>query len=110
MRIEKLTDSSDLRPGQLLVVFNRLKACGSDVPVDVQFYRHRQGPIPWTGRIKNGRLFRHPQTTGERRANSAFQMYAGLAKALLQYTPNFLAIAIESELKLLLFASLNERD
>ena len=37
----------------------------------------------------------------------AFQAYAGLLKALLQHAPNFLVIAIESDLKLLLFASLD---
>ena len=35
----------------------------------VQFYRHRQEPVPWTRRSKNGRLFRRPRTTNERRAH-----------------------------------------
>jgi hypothetical protein len=40
----------------------------------------------------------------------AFQAYAGLLKALLQHAPNFLVIAIEPELKFLLFPSLNVGD
>ena len=40
----------------------------------------------------------------------AFQTYAGLLQALLQRTPNFLVIAIESQLKFLLFPSLDVRD
>src|SRR5207253_9583200 len=35
----------------------------------VQFYRHRQEPVPWARRSKNGRLFRRPRTTNERRAH-----------------------------------------
>src|SRR5258708_21569020 len=31
--------------------------------------RHRQGPVPGTGRVKRSRLFRHPRTTSERRAD-----------------------------------------
>jgi hypothetical protein len=41
---------------------------------------------------------------------SNFQTYAGLFQALLQHTPNFLVIAIESALKFLLFRSLDVRD
>ena len=77
MRIKKLTNSSVLKPGELLVVLHCLNQCGSDALVDlrksiatgaVQFYRHRQEPVPWIGRSKNGRLFRCPRTTNERRA------------------------------------------
>ena len=78
MRIKKLTDSSVLKPGELLVVLHCLNQCGSDALVElrksigtgvVQFYRHRQEPVPWIGRSKNGRLFRRPRTTNERRAH-----------------------------------------
>ena len=78
MRIEKLTDSSVLKPGELLVVLHCLNQCGFDALGGlrksfgagvVQFYRHRQEPVPWTRRSKNGRLFRRPRTTNERRAH-----------------------------------------
>jgi hypothetical protein len=78
MRIKKLTDSSVLKPGQLLVVLHCLNQCGFDALGGlrksigagvVQFYRHRRKPVPWIGRSKNGRLFRRPRTTNERRAH-----------------------------------------
>ena len=78
MRIKKLTDSSVLKPGELLVVLHCLNRCGYDAFVDLrksigtellQIYRHRQEPVPWTGRSGNGRLFRRPRTTNERRAH-----------------------------------------
>ena len=78
MRIKKLTDASILEPGQLLVVLHCMTERGSDAFVDlpkrvgtgvVQFYRHRQEPVPWTRRSGNGRLFRRPRTTNERRAH-----------------------------------------
>jgi hypothetical protein len=77
MRIKKLTDSSVLKPGELLVVLHGLNRCVYDALVDlrksgsgvVQFYRHRQEPVPWSSRSKNGRLFRRPRTTNERRAH-----------------------------------------
>ena len=78
MRIEKLTNSNVLKPGQLLVVLHCLNQCGSDVLFDlresirigvVQLYRHRREPVPWIGRSGNGRLFRRPRTTNERRAH-----------------------------------------
>src|ERR1700741_2206821 len=78
MRIKKLTNSSMLRPGELLVVLHCLTQCGFDAPGGfrksigagvVQFYRHRQEPVPWARRSKNGRLFRRPRTTNERRAH-----------------------------------------
>ena len=78
MDIKKLTDSSVLKPGELLVVLHCLNQCGSVALVElrksigtgvVQFYRHRQEPVPWIGRSKNGGLFRRPRTTNERRAH-----------------------------------------
>jgi hypothetical protein len=78
MRIKKLTDSSVLKPGELLVVLHCLNQCGFDALGGlrksigagvVQFYRHRQEPVPWARRSKNGRLFRRPRTTYERRAH-----------------------------------------
>ena len=78
MRINKLTESSVLKPGQVLVVLHCLNQCGSVALVelrksigtgDIQLYRHRQEPVPWTRRSKNGRLFRRPKTTNERRAH-----------------------------------------
>ena len=75
MRIKKLTDSSVLKPGELLVVLHCLNQCGSDAlgglrkSIEiVQFYGHRRA-VPWIGRSKNGRLFRRPRTTNERRAH-----------------------------------------
>ena len=78
MRIKKLTNSSVLEPGQLLVVLHYLNQRGYGALVGlrksietgvVQIYRHRQEPVPWTRRPKNGRLFRRPRTTNERRAH-----------------------------------------
>jgi hypothetical protein len=78
MRIKKLTNSSMLRPGELLVVLHCLSQCGFDALGGfrksigagvVQFYRHRREPVPWARRSKNGRLFRRPRTTNERRAH-----------------------------------------
>ena len=78
MGIKKLTDSSVLKPGESLVVLPCLNKCGFDALGGlrksigtgvVQFYRHRQEPVPWVRRSKNGRLFRRPRTTNERRAH-----------------------------------------
>jgi hypothetical protein len=78
MRIKKLTDASVVESGKLLVVLHCLNQCGFDALGGlrksigtglVQFYRHRQEPVPWTRRSKNGRLFRRPRTTNERRAH-----------------------------------------
>ena len=78
MRIKKLTDGSVLKPSQLRVVLHCLSQCGFDALFDlrksiriggVQFYRHRREPVPWIGRSGNGRLFRRPRTTNERRAH-----------------------------------------
>jgi hypothetical protein len=77
-RIKKLTDSSGLKAGELLAVLHCLSHCGFDAPGGlrksigagvVQLYRHRQEAVPWLGRSKNGRLFRRPRTTNERRAH-----------------------------------------
>ena len=77
MRIKKLTNSSVVKSGQLLVVLNCWQQCGCDALVGlrksigtgvVQFYRHREEPVPWICRSKNCRLFRHPRTTNERKA------------------------------------------
>jgi hypothetical protein len=77
-RIKKLTDSSGLKAGELLAFLHCLSHCGFDAPGGlrksigagvVQFYRHRQEPVPWIGRSKNGRLFRRPRTTNERRVH-----------------------------------------
>ena len=78
LRINKLTESSVLKPGESMVVLHCLNRCGSDALGDlrksmgtgvVQFYRHRREPVPWIGRSGNGRLFRRPRTTNERRAH-----------------------------------------
>jgi hypothetical protein len=88
MRVKKLTDSSVLKPGELLVVLHCLNQCGFDalggsrksIGVGVvQFYRHRQEPVPWVRRSKNGRLFRRPRTTNERRAH-----FSNEAKEILE--------------------------
>ena len=78
MRIKKFTDSSDIKPGELLVVLHCLNRRGYDALFElrksigtgaVQIYRHGQEPVPRTRRSKNGRLFRRPRTTNERRAH-----------------------------------------
>jgi len=88
MRIKKLTDSSVLKPGELLVVLHCLNQWGFDALGGsrksigagvVQFYRHRQEPVPWARRPKNGRLFRRPRTTNERRAH-----FSSEAKEILE--------------------------
>src|SRR4029077_9875941 len=88
MRIKKLTDSNVLKPGQLLVVLHCLNQCGFDALGGlrksigagvVQFFRHRQEPVPWARRSKNGRLFRRPRTTNERRAH-----FSSEAKEILE--------------------------
>jgi hypothetical protein len=79
MYIKKLTNSNLLKRGELLIVLNCLGRY-DDALIDlrksaqtgvVRFYRHREEPVPWVGRWKNGRCFRHPRTTNERRANCA---------------------------------------
>ncbi len=80
MYIKKLTNSDALKRGELLIVLKCLWLYRDDAFIDlrkgtktgaVQFYRHRQEPVPWVSRWKNGRCFRHPRTTNERRANCA---------------------------------------
>ena len=88
MCIKKLTDSSVLKPGQLLVVLHCLNQSGFDALGGlrksirtgvVQFYRHRREAVSWIGRSKNGRLFRRPRTTNERRAH-----FSSEAKEILE--------------------------
>jgi hypothetical protein len=80
MYIKKLTNSNVLKRGELLIALKRLWLYRDDAYIDlrqgkktgvVQFYRHRQGPVPWVSRWENGRCFRRPRTTNERRANCA---------------------------------------
>ena len=80
MCIKKLTNSKVLKRGELLIVLKCLWLYRDDAFIDlrkgtkigvVQFYRHRQEPVPWVSRWKKGRYFRHPRTTNERRANCA---------------------------------------
>lgn len=77
MRIKKLNNSNALKPGQLVVTSKGWQFCGNTAffrlqqsieNAELQFYRHRQEPVPGTGRVKHGRLFRRPRTTNERRA------------------------------------------
>ena len=78
MHIKKLTDASVLKRGELPIVLKCSKRYSDDFLIDlgkslgtrfVQFYRHRQEAVPWVSRWKNGRYFRHPRTTNERRTN-----------------------------------------
>jgi hypothetical protein len=78
MRIKKLNNSNALKPGQLLVTFKASIFYGNTAfarlrqrlePELLQFYRHRRGPVPVTGRVRHRRLFRRPKTTNERRAD-----------------------------------------
>jgi hypothetical protein len=80
MYMKKLTNSNVLKRGELLIVLKCLWLYRDDALIDlrkgtktgvVQFYRHRQEPVPWVSRWKNGRLFGHPRTTNERWANCA---------------------------------------
>ena len=78
MRFEKLKDSNLLKPGELLVVPKHCKLYGDSTLLHLpesaeigllQFYRHRQEPVPRISRAKHGRMFRRPKTTNERRAH-----------------------------------------
>jgi hypothetical protein len=78
MRFEKLKASNLLKPGGLLVVPKYCKLYGDSTLLRLpgiaeigllQFYRHRQEPVPWITRVKHGRIFRRPRTTNERRAH-----------------------------------------
>ncbi len=78
MHIKKLTNSNALYRGELLIVLKclgRYDGALTDLRTAqtgvVRFYRHRQEPVSWVSRWKNGRCFRHPRTTNERRANCA---------------------------------------
>jgi hypothetical protein len=69
MRIKKLTDSSALKPGELLVVVHGLNRCVYDALVDlrksgsgvVQFYRHRQEPVPMEWPIEERQIVPAPE-------------------------------------------------
>jgi hypothetical protein len=70
MRIEEIENSNVLRHGQLLVVAKLWRWFNSDLEAGpVQFYRHRDEPVPGVRRVKHGKPFRHPRTTNERRAS-----------------------------------------
>jgi hypothetical protein len=70
MRIEKIANSNLLQSGVLLVVEKPGRFCNSGLEAGpVQYYRHRWDPVPLVRRAKNGRLFRRPKTTNERRAH-----------------------------------------
>ena len=78
MRFEKLKDSNLLKPGEPLVVPKYCKLYGDSALLHLpgiaeigllQFYRHRQEPVPRISRVKHGRMFRRPKTTNERRAH-----------------------------------------
>jgi hypothetical protein len=78
MRIEKIKNGDVLKPGQLLVVSKYCKFFGDAALLHLpesaeigllQFYRHRQEPVPRISRAKHGRIFRRPKTTNERRAH-----------------------------------------
>src|SRR5262245_23982245 len=67
---------SETRPvaGRLALLesvrFRRPFRLGKSIRIGVvQSYGHRQEAVPWIGRSKNGRLFRRPRTTNERRAH-----------------------------------------
>jgi hypothetical protein len=78
MRFEKLKDSNLLKPEELLVVPKYPKLYGDSTLLHLpesaeigllQFYRHRQEPVPRISRAKHSTLFRHPRTTNERRTH-----------------------------------------
>ena len=87
MHIEKLTDATVLNRGELLIVLKCWKRYHDDAFIDslkgigagvIQFYRYRQEPVPGVRRWRNGRCFRHPRTTNERRANCATRTTRGI--------------------------------
>jgi hypothetical protein len=70
MRIEKIENSNLLQSRALLVVEKLWRFSNSGLEVGpVRYYRHRRDPVPLVGKVKNGRLFRRPRTTNERRAH-----------------------------------------
>ena len=80
MHIKRLANSSVLKRGELLIVLKCSKRYHDDAFIDslkgtgagvIQFYRYRQEPVPGVRRWKNGKCFRHPRTTNERRVNCA---------------------------------------
>jgi hypothetical protein len=74
MRIEKIENSNLLQSGVLLVVEKLWRFSNSGLEAGpVQYYRHRRDPVPLVRRVKNGRLFRRPRTTNERRAHFSNQ-------------------------------------
>jgi hypothetical protein len=83
MHIKKLTNSNVLKRSESLIVLKCSKRYHDDVLIDlrksigtrfVQVYRHRHEPEPWVRGWKNGRCFRHPRTTNERRANTTSEI------------------------------------
>jgi hypothetical protein len=78
MRFENIKNSNLLKPGELLVVPKCCKLYGDSALLHLpeiveigllQFYRHRQEPVPRISRAKHGRIFRGPRTRNERRAH-----------------------------------------
>jgi hypothetical protein len=77
MHIENIKNSNVLKPRELLVVPKCRKLYGDSAlhlagiaeTGLLQFYRHRQEPVPRISRAKHGRMFRRPKTTDERRAH-----------------------------------------
>jgi hypothetical protein len=78
MHIKNIKNSNLLKPGELLVVSKYRKLFGDSALLHLpgiaetgllQFYRHRQEPVPRISRAKHGRIFRRPRTTNERRAH-----------------------------------------
>jgi hypothetical protein len=80
MRIKKLTDSSVLKPGELLVVLHCLTDCGYNALVDsrksigtgvVQFYRHRQGASSMDSPVEEWKIV--PALENNERAKGSLQ-------------------------------------
>ena len=78
MHVENIKNSNFLKPGELLVILKYRKLYGDSTLLHLpgiaeigllQFYRHRQEPVPRISRAKHGRIFRRPRTTNERRAH-----------------------------------------
>jgi hypothetical protein len=78
MHVENIKNSNLLKPGEVLVVPKCYKLYGNSALLHLpeiaeigllQFYRHRQEPVPMISRAKHGRIFRRPKTTNERRAH-----------------------------------------
>jgi hypothetical protein len=80
MHLKKLTNAVVLKRGDLLIALkfwehhryganvDSLHGSGTGV---FALYRHRQEPVAWVSHRENRKLFRHPRTTNERRANCA---------------------------------------